>query len=105
MVVSGEAMAAGPEVRGNHAERPGTVGLRRAFSTGVPSGVIVDEFVDSVLEPDRGVGTDPAGEDDDRYVVVACELRGTDRSLASDGLGVDAAFSREHPISARDGVL
>jgi len=41
MVVSGEAMAAGPEVRGNHAERPGTVGLRRAFSTGVPSGVIV----------------------------------------------------------------
>ena len=64
-----------------------------------------DEFVDSVLEPDRGVGTDPAGEDDDRYVVVACELRGTDRSLASDGLGVDAAFSREHPISARDGVL
>jgi len=46
-----------------------------------------------------------AGEDDDRYVVVACELRGTDRSLASDGLGVDAAFSREHPISARDGVL
>ena len=64
-----------------------------------------DEFVDSVLVQDRGVGTDPTTEDDDRNVVAACELRDTERCLALHGLGIDTAFSGEHPISTRDGVF
>lgn len=46
-----------------------------------------------------------ATEDDDRYVVAACELRATERCLTLNGLRVDAAFSGEHPISARDRVF
>ena len=105
MVVSGEPMAAGPEVRRDHAERPGTVGLRRAFSIGVPTGVIATSSWTPCWSRIEASGLIRPREDDDRYVVAACELRDTERCLALHGLGVDAAFSGEHPISARDGVF
>ena len=56
MVVSGEAMAAGPEVRGNHAERPRNRWLAEPLDWRALRSDH-DEFVDSGLEQDRGVGT------------------------------------------------
>src|SRR6478672_249236 len=59
-----------------------------------------DQFVDAVLEQDRGVGADPTREDDDGSVMAARDLCDAEGCLTEDGLGVDAALPGEDPVSA-----